>query len=49
MIRKEIADIHNQQGKIQEAKDELLELLAFQKAGGYPSICLRMICCRCLL
>jgi len=38
-IRKEIADIHYQQGKIKEAKGELLELLAFQKAGGYPSIC----------
>jgi two-component sensor histidine kinase len=38
-VRKEIADIHYQQGKAKEAENELLELLKFQQAGRYPHIC----------
>jgi two-component sensor histidine kinase len=37
--RKEIADLHLQQGKTTVAENELLELLKEHKAGGYPHIC----------
>ena len=37
--RKEIADIHLQQGKTTIALNELLDLLKEHKAGGYPRIC----------
>ena len=37
--RKEIADIHYNQGKLNMAIDELLEIAKEQKEGGYPHIC----------
>jgi len=38
-VRKEIADIHYQSGKLDVAIKELLELGNEQKAGGFPRIC----------
>jgi two-component sensor histidine kinase len=37
--RKEIADIHYQQGKLKEAINELLEIAKEQQAGGHPRLC----------
>ena len=38
--RKEIADIHFGQGKLDIAINELLQIAKEQEAGGYPGICL---------
>ncbi|HEU5168251.1 MAG TPA: hypothetical protein VFU29_22050, partial [Chitinophagaceae bacterium] len=38
-VRKEIADIHLQQSKLDLAKQELFQILKEQKAGNYPRIC----------
>ncbi|MES1223380.1 MAG: sensor histidine kinase, partial [Bacteroidota bacterium] len=38
-VRKELADIHYQDGKLDLATNELLEVAKEQKTGGYPGIC----------
>jgi two-component system, sensor histidine kinase PdtaS len=37
--RKEMADIHYQQGRLDEAINELLQIAKEQKAGNYPMLC----------